>query len=102
MAHKYTKAPPSTSTEVVSVIRKRKVEVEEKSAAVEETKKTTTIRRKPKLIVLLYDEHVTRVRSPWKVGAHMPADGGAEHAVWKAASIGANAFALFLKKNEPS
>ncbi|KAF5347887.1 hypothetical protein D9756_010143 [Leucocoprinus leucothites] len=38
-----------------------------------------------------------RVNSPWKVGAHVSAAGGVENAVTKAASIGANAFALFLK-----
>ncbi|KXN87179.1 putative endonuclease 4 [Leucoagaricus sp. SymC.cos] len=38
-----------------------------------------------------------RVDSPWKVGAHVSAAGGVENAVTKAASIGATAFALFLK-----
>ncbi|KAJ3565581.1 hypothetical protein NP233_g7543 [Leucocoprinus birnbaumii] len=38
-----------------------------------------------------------RVNSLWKVGAHVSAAGGVENAVTKAASIGANAFALFLK-----
>lgn len=38
-----------------------------------------------------------RVNSPWKVGAHVSAAGGIENAVVNAVSIGANAFALFLK-----
>ncbi|SJL17450.1 related to Probable endonuclease 4 [Armillaria ostoyae] len=35
--------------------------------------------------------------SPWHVGAHVSVAGGVENAVLNAASIGANAFALFLK-----
>ncbi|KAG6824265.1 hypothetical protein H0H92_007511 [Tricholoma furcatifolium] len=35
--------------------------------------------------------------SPWKVGAHVSTAGGVENAIWHAAEIGANAFALFLK-----
>ncbi|EFI28286.1 endonuclease IV [Coprinopsis cinerea okayama7 len=38
-----------------------------------------------------------RVKSPWKVGAHVSAAGGVENAVVNAAAIGCNAFALFLK-----
>ncbi|KAK0468756.1 xylose isomerase-like protein [Armillaria novae-zelandiae] len=35
--------------------------------------------------------------SPWRVGAHVSVAGGVENAVLNAASIGANAFALFLE-----
>ncbi|KAJ3749275.1 xylose isomerase-like protein [Lentinula detonsa] len=38
-----------------------------------------------------------RVCSNWKVGAHVSAAGGVENAVFNAAKIGANAFALFVK-----
>ncbi|KAF8967275.1 xylose isomerase-like protein [Flammula alnicola] len=38
-----------------------------------------------------------RVDSPWMVGAHVSAAGGVENAVVNAVSIGANAFALFVK-----
>ncbi|KAF9448286.1 AP endonuclease [Macrolepiota fuliginosa MF-IS2] len=40
---------------------------------------------------------IPRVKSLWKVGAHVSASGGVENAVTNAAKIGANAFALFLK-----
>ncbi|KAJ7058510.1 xylose isomerase-like protein [Mycena amicta] len=40
---------------------------------------------------------VERLNSRWKVGAHVSAAGGVENAITNAASIGANAFALFVK-----
>ncbi|EIN06965.1 AP endonuclease [Punctularia strigosozonata HHB-11173 SS5] len=43
------------------------------------------------------EDYRVRVSSPWKVGAHVSAAGGVENAIQNAASIGANAFALFLK-----
>ncbi|PPQ82818.1 hypothetical protein CVT25_009196 [Psilocybe cyanescens] len=42
-------------------------------------------------------QFLPRVESHWKVGAYVSAAGGVENAVTNAASIGANAFALFLK-----
>ncbi|KAF7290359.1 AP-endonuc-2 domain-containing protein [Mycena chlorophos] len=41
--------------------------------------------------------YAARQNSAWKVGAHVSAAGGVENAVTNAASIGANAFALFVK-----
>nr|GAT46306.1 predicted protein [Mycena chlorophos] len=41
--------------------------------------------------------YAARQNSTWKVGAHVSAAGGVENAVTNAASIGANAFALFVK-----
>ncbi|KAG8945984.1 hypothetical protein FRC04_012102 [Tulasnella sp. 424] len=40
-----------------------------------------------------------RVNNEWKIGAHVSGAGGLENAVSNAATIGANAFALFLKSN---
>ncbi|KAK7036029.1 AP-endonuc-2 domain-containing protein [Favolaschia claudopus] len=42
-------------------------------------------------------QYGVRPASLWKVGAHVSAAGGLENAVINAASIGANAFALFVK-----
>ncbi|KAF8886870.1 xylose isomerase-like protein [Gymnopilus junonius] len=42
-------------------------------------------------------DFLPRAETPWKVGAHVSAAGGVENAVVNAASIGANAFALFVK-----
>ncbi|KAG8856064.1 hypothetical protein FRB96_006631 [Tulasnella sp. 330] len=45
------------------------------------------------------EDYQPRVQNEWKIGAHVSAAGGLENAVRNAASIGANAFALFLKSN---
>ncbi|THH13835.1 hypothetical protein EW146_g6435 [Bondarzewia mesenterica] len=42
-------------------------------------------------------DYPQRAKTPWKVGAHVSAAGGVENAILNAASLGANAFALFLK-----
>ncbi|KAJ3538927.1 hypothetical protein NMY22_g4962 [Coprinellus aureogranulatus] len=52
---------------------------------------------KPKVMQYDATKFLPRVKSPWKVGAHVSASGGVENAVVNAAMIGANAFALFLK-----
>ncbi|KAG8990026.1 hypothetical protein FRB90_001966 [Tulasnella sp. 427] len=44
-------------------------------------------------------DYAPRVENEWKLGAHVSGAGGLENAVSNAASIGANAFALFLKSN---
>ncbi|KAG9038893.1 hypothetical protein FRB95_013571 [Tulasnella sp. JGI-2019a] len=45
------------------------------------------------------EHYQPRSSNSWKIGAHVSAAGGVENAVTNAASIGANAFALFLKSN---
>ncbi|VDB83335.1 unnamed protein product [Peniophora sp. CBMAI 1063] len=57
-------------------------------------------RKKPRKKLQLETDPTTyapRAQSAWKIGAHVSAAGGVENAVLNAASIGANAFALFLK-----
>ncbi|KAH7921053.1 AP endonuclease [Leucogyrophana mollusca] len=53
-------------------------------------------RKKDDELVKLQD-FPTRFLSPWKVGAHVSAAGGVENTIYNAASVGANAFALFVK-----
>ncbi|KAI0757941.1 xylose isomerase-like protein [Fomes fomentarius] len=56
-------------------------------------------RRKPKAEVPepTVDDFTPRVINTWKIGPHVSSAGGVEHAITNAASVGANAFALFLK-----
>ncbi|KIJ51577.1 hypothetical protein M422DRAFT_157377 [Sphaerobolus stellatus SS14] len=97
-------ASSSKSAEAASIVRARKkvkIEVDGDSVAVEtkveKTKKTTRPKKSKGPIALPLDEYPTRVQSAWKVGAHVSATGGVENAVLNAVSIGANAFALFVK-----
>ncbi|KAI0949785.1 hypothetical protein AcV7_008451 [Taiwanofungus camphoratus] len=53
-------------------------------------KKAETIEPKP-------EDFPSRVVNPWKVGPHVSSAGGVENAIVNAATVGANAFALFLK-----
>ncbi|THG96299.1 hypothetical protein EW026_g5510 [Hermanssonia centrifuga] len=53
--------------------------------------------KKSKVVVYNLDEFPARGSSPWKIGPHVSAAGGVENAVLNAASIGATAFALFVK-----
>ncbi|OJT12507.1 hypothetical protein TRAPUB_10908 [Trametes pubescens] len=43
------------------------------------------------------DDFSARATSAWKVGPHVSSAGGVENAITNAASVGANAFAIFLK-----
>ncbi|KAH9832888.1 AP endonuclease [Rhodofomes roseus] len=43
------------------------------------------------------EDFMARTTNRWKVGPHVSAAGGVENAIVNAASVGANAFALFLK-----
>ncbi|KAJ3555715.1 hypothetical protein NM688_g2421 [Phlebia brevispora] len=43
------------------------------------------------------EDFPTRISSMWRVGPHVSAAGGVENTVWNAASLGATAFALFVK-----
>ncbi|EIW61189.1 AP endonuclease [Trametes versicolor FP-101664 SS1] len=43
------------------------------------------------------DDFSVRATSAWKVGPHVSSAGGVENAIINAASVGANAFAIFLK-----
>ncbi|KAI0774657.1 xylose isomerase-like protein [Trametes elegans] len=42
-------------------------------------------------------DFAARVENQWKIGPHVSATGGVENAIVNAASVGANAFAIFLK-----
>ncbi|THH26742.1 hypothetical protein EUX98_g7445 [Antrodiella citrinella] len=63
---------------------------------VEEGPKQKKQRRK-KAEIVKPDDFPTRGESPWKVGPHVSAAGGVENTIINAASIGATAFALFVK-----
>ncbi|KAI0329667.1 AP endonuclease [Cubamyces sp. BRFM 1775] len=43
------------------------------------------------------DDFMVRAVNPWKIGPHVSSAGGVENAIINAASVGANAFAIFLK-----
>ncbi|KAI0371429.1 AP endonuclease, partial [Pilatotrama ljubarskyi] len=54
-------------------------------------------KRKADIPELKPDDFAPRAQSSWKIGPHVSSAGGVENAIINAASVGANAFAIFLK-----
>ncbi|KAI8981261.1 xylose isomerase-like protein [Trametes punicea] len=54
-------------------------------------------RRKADIPEYKIEDFVTRSTNTWKIGPHVSSAGGVENAIINAASVGANAFAIFLK-----
>ncbi|OSC97930.1 AP endonuclease [Trametes coccinea BRFM310] len=78
-----------------STKRRRTQETDEENAPkpTKKTRRTRTVEvheRKP-------EDFVVRASNTWKIGPHVSAAGGIENAIINAASVGANAFAIFLK-----
>ncbi|KAI0074196.1 AP endonuclease [Panus rudis PR-1116 ss-1] len=63
----------------------------------DEAKQRKKRQRKPKHADFSLKDFASRVQNDWKIGPHVSASGGVENTIVNAASIGANAFALFLK-----
>ncbi|KAJ8454412.1 hypothetical protein ONZ51_g13037 [Trametes cubensis] len=62
----------------------------------------TASQKKPRQRKKTVNEHapgdfMVRAANPWKIGPHVSSAGGVENAIINAASVGANAFAIFLK-----
>ncbi|TFK79502.1 AP endonuclease, partial [Polyporus arcularius HHB13444] len=61
----------------------------------QEGKKTR--RKKKEISEPIPGDFAARVTNRWKIGPHVSSAGGVENAIVNAASVGANAFAIFLK-----
>ncbi|GJJ11124.1 hypothetical protein Clacol_005355 [Clathrus columnatus] len=89
----------AVSTSSNSSPRKRiKVEIESNASISSPSitrRKTVKVKLEKESISL--EDYPKRLNLEWKVGAHVSAAGGVENAILNAASIGANAFALFVK-----
>ncbi|KAJ8469314.1 hypothetical protein ONZ51_g9085 [Trametes cubensis] len=62
----------------------------------------TASQKRPRQRKKTVNEHapgdfMVRAANPWKIGPHVSSAGGVENAIINAASVGANAFAIFLK-----
>ncbi|KAI9057687.1 AP endonuclease [Trametes sanguinea] len=76
--------------------KRRRTQAVDEENAPKATKKT---RRKGKVEGPDHkpEDFVVRAYNAWKIGPHVSAAGGVENAIINAASVGANAFAIFLK-----
>ncbi|KAG8900901.1 hypothetical protein FRC01_010004 [Tulasnella sp. 417] len=73
------------------------LQLEDQAPKANAPKKTRKVKETPPEPTL--NDFAPRAKNDWKIGAHVSGAGGLENAVTNAASIGANAFALFLKSN---
>ncbi|GJE97725.1 AP endonuclease [Phanerochaete sordida] len=71
--------------------------LEAESSKVAPAKKTKKPRKKADVVEFTPEDFPKRPDLPWKIGPHVSAAGGVQNAVLNAASLGATAFALFLK-----
>ncbi|KAI0786179.1 xylose isomerase-like protein [Abortiporus biennis] len=77
--------------------KKRIKELAEKPDEVEQERPAKRVKSTKSTVEYKPEDFSTRIDSPWKVGPHVSAAGGIENTIINAASIGANAFALFVK-----
>ncbi|KAF8585172.1 AP endonuclease [Ramaria rubella] len=66
-------------------------------SGVTESNNTRMVSKRKDVEMSRPEDYPKRAQIEWKVGAHVSAAGGVENAIINAASIGANAFALFVK-----
>ncbi|KAL6301648.1 xylose isomerase-like protein [Sparassis latifolia] len=64
-----------------------------------EESRTKSVKRKKKIEAVepMPEDFAPRALNEWKIGPHVSSAGGVENSIVNAATIGANAFALFLK-----